>query len=164
MPWTTPGTATAGSVLTAAWLNTNVRDNLNMVAPVMSAATSFTPTLGNTWANGNATTTGKYFQIGKLVIFWAQIVIGSTTTKGASGMTLSVPVTASNVLTYSSIQYSYENVGVNVFFGTGCDYVSSTTSFLYAVYGNSFASVTATAPFTFATGSKIYYSGTYEAA
>jgi hypothetical protein len=29
MAWTTPGTATAGSVLTAQFLNTNVRDNLN---------------------------------------------------------------------------------------------------------------------------------------
>ena len=27
MAWTTPGTAVAGEVLTAAWLNTNVRDN-----------------------------------------------------------------------------------------------------------------------------------------
>jgi hypothetical protein len=29
MAWTTPGTATAGEVLTAAFWNTNVRDNLN---------------------------------------------------------------------------------------------------------------------------------------
>lgn len=29
MAWTTPGTATAGSVLTASFLNTNVRDNTN---------------------------------------------------------------------------------------------------------------------------------------
>lgn len=29
MPWTTPGTATAGEVLTAAFWNLNVRDNLN---------------------------------------------------------------------------------------------------------------------------------------
>ena len=29
MPWTTPGTATAGEVLTAAFWNTNVRDNTN---------------------------------------------------------------------------------------------------------------------------------------
>lgn len=29
MAWTTPATAVVGAVLTAAWLNTNVRDNLN---------------------------------------------------------------------------------------------------------------------------------------
>ena len=32
MAWTTPGTATAGEVLTAAFWNTNVRDNQNMQA------------------------------------------------------------------------------------------------------------------------------------
>ena len=31
MAWTTPGTATAGEVLTAAFWNTNVRDNSNML-------------------------------------------------------------------------------------------------------------------------------------
>ncbi len=31
MAWTTPATAVAGTVLTAAWLNTYVRDNLNAV-------------------------------------------------------------------------------------------------------------------------------------
>lgn len=34
MAWTTPGTAVAGEVLTAAWLNTYVRDNTLMGQPV----------------------------------------------------------------------------------------------------------------------------------
>lgn len=36
MPWTTPGTAFAGTVLTAAYWNTQVRDNLLMGQPVFT--------------------------------------------------------------------------------------------------------------------------------
>jgi hypothetical protein len=52
MPWTTPGTAVAGDVLTAAFWNLNVRDNLNamytagtnVVMGTDSTATSITST------------------------------------------------------------------------------------------------------------------------
>jgi hypothetical protein len=40
MPWTTPGTATAGEVLTASFWNTNVRDNLNAVGEHLLTPTS----------------------------------------------------------------------------------------------------------------------------
>ena len=40
MPWTTPGTATAGSVLTASFWNEQVRDNLEMLPRVVAYATS----------------------------------------------------------------------------------------------------------------------------
>ena len=39
MAWTTPGTAVAGSVLTAAFWNTNVRDNSLAGHPIVTAAT-----------------------------------------------------------------------------------------------------------------------------
>jgi hypothetical protein len=170
MAWTTPGTATAGEVLTAAFWNTQVRDNLNMIAPFMSAGQSWTPTMSNSWANGNATASGKYFQVGKLVIFWAQIILGSTTTKGASSLKLSLPVTASDVYTFSGLQFSFEDSGSNLFFGTGTDYASATTSTIVAQVASvsgtyaSLGFVTSTTPFTWTTGDKIYYSGTYEAA
>ena len=38
MAWTTPKTFTAGSVLTAAELNTHLRDNLNETSPATAAA------------------------------------------------------------------------------------------------------------------------------
>jgi hypothetical protein len=141
-----------------------------MVAPFMSAGQSWTPTMSNSWANGNATTSGKYFQVGKLVIFWGQIILGSTTTKGASLLKLSLPVTASDVYTFSGFQFSYEDFGANVYFGTGVDYASCTTSVIaaqVAAVGGTYASlgfVTSTVPLPWTTGDKIYYSGTYEAA
>lgn len=36
MPWTTPGTATAGSVLTAAFWNEQVRDNMNVLRAMVN--------------------------------------------------------------------------------------------------------------------------------
>jgi hypothetical protein len=42
MAWTTPETAVAGEVLTAAWLNQNVRDNLNAVGLIHITTVSFT--------------------------------------------------------------------------------------------------------------------------
>ncbi len=42
MSWTTPMTFTAGSVLTAAQLNTHLRDNLNWLKPVFARKTSDT--------------------------------------------------------------------------------------------------------------------------
>jgi hypothetical protein len=42
MAFTTPGTAVAGDVLTAAFWNTNVRDNSNAVGNILVAASSFT--------------------------------------------------------------------------------------------------------------------------
>ena len=52
MAWTTPGTATAGEVLTAAFWNTNVRDNSNAlprgVLGKASLATAFTTSATHT--------------------------------------------------------------------------------------------------------------------
>ena len=59
MPWTTPGTATAGSVLTASFWNTQVRDNMNSVGMVFiknqafSAASTIdvTSCFSSTWTH-----------------------------------------------------------------------------------------------------------------
>ena len=175
MAWTTPGTATAGEVLTAAFWNANVRDNLNELAPLFAAATSWTPTMSNTWANGNATATGKYYKVGRLVNFWAQITIGSTTTKGASALFLSLPVPAATynsdfILMTTNIRFLFQDAGTNVYTGMGGDPVSHTASTVVATVANTagtYASVgfiTSTIPFTWTTGDNIIYNGTYEAA
>lgn len=53
---------------------------------------SYTPTFSGTIGNG--TRTGSYVRYGRLIIFQAAIVWGSTTSHGASTQTLSIPVTA----------------------------------------------------------------------
>lgn len=53
MAWTTPGTATAGEVLTAAFWNTQVRDNLLALINIKSTTVDTTVTIGagaaDTW-------------------------------------------------------------------------------------------------------------------
>ena len=52
MAWSSPMTFTAGAVLTAAQLNTNLRDNLNMTPPALATAASriYVSTAANTLA------------------------------------------------------------------------------------------------------------------
>jgi hypothetical protein len=78
MAWTTPGTAVAGSVLTAAFLNTNLRDNMIELAPFAEAWVSYTPTFTNLTI-GNGSTTSAYLKVGKLVTVRFQATFGSTT-------------------------------------------------------------------------------------
>jgi len=93
--WTTPATASAGSTaLTAAFWNTNVRDNLSELAPFFAAWTSYTPTI--TAASGTPTTvsaTGRYLKIGRLVLFSTQVTV-TTVGTAAGNMQVALPFTA----------------------------------------------------------------------
>jgi hypothetical protein len=95
MAWTTPATASAGSTaLTAAFWNTQVRDNMVELAGPFGTFTSWTPQVDQGVNLNIAKTvgTGKYVKIGKLVIAWAGL---SMTAAGAAGnITVSLPVTA----------------------------------------------------------------------
>ena len=92
MAWTTPGTATAGEVLTAAFWNTNVRDNSNELAPFFTAWTSFTPVLKGSTTNPTLGTgssaTGSYLKIGRLLIVTATITFGTSGVVNGSGIIL----------------------------------------------------------------------------
>jgi len=91
MAWTSPRTWAAGETLTAALLNTHLRDNMKTIGDPW---TSYTPTLGGGTLN-NGILTGKYLQAGKLVIFRARYTIGSTDTL-SGGLTISLPVAAAD--------------------------------------------------------------------
>jgi len=78
MPWTTPKTDfVSGNILTAAQMNA-IGENLNAIG---GAWTSYTPT----WTNltvGNATQDSRYIDAGRLVIVNLKITLGSTSTVG----------------------------------------------------------------------------------
>ena len=166
MAWTTPGTATAGEVLTAAFWNTNVRDNLNEQFPIGATVTNFVPTLSGGWLLGNATYTAKYWQVGKMVSFFLLLTVGSTTTKGTS-LYVAAPVTAAASDAFNGVVAMFEDVGsafVPAFVVPG-----DTTRFEIGT-GNASGTylqwngVSSTVPFTWATGDKIRCGGTYLAA
>ncbi len=99
MAWTTPGTATAGEVLTAAFWNQQVRDNSLMLAPFMAGWTTYTATLAA--ASGTPTTAAmndaRYIKIGRLVIISFRFTVTTVgTASGAATITLPSGITAAN--------------------------------------------------------------------
>lgn len=170
MAWTTPKTWTAGSVLTAAELNEQIRDNFGaaFVTPTdpTAAWTAFTPTLSGGWALGNSTYVATYMKIGRQVTFSAVITVGSSATKGTT-LTAALPVTAASASGLVGIRCWGEDAGTADFMFDHYDTTTTTITFgSHFVSGTTvlLANVTSTAPFTWATGDKIGYGGTYEAA
>ena len=126
--------------------------------------TSWTPT----WTNltvGNGTVNAKYTQIGKTVIFNLSLVFGSTTSIASTFPGFSLPINL--VKTSTMANYLYVDNGVQKYFNSA--YLdNATTVYLIAGWaGDNYVretGVSATAPFTWATGDQVYVSGSYEVA
>ena len=166
MAWTTPGTATAGSVLTASFWNTQVRDNFVEQFPVNATVQDWVPVMSGGWLMGNATYTAKYWRVGKIVSFYANIVIGSTTTKGTQ-LIITVPVNAATFHGLMACNAYFEDVGsANV----GAMVIINDVNKVELLAVNSSTTytqgslITSTVPFTWATNDVIRFSGSYVAA
>jgi hypothetical protein len=166
MAWTTPGTATAGEVLTASFWNAQVRDNMLEILPNGTTIQTYIPTLSGGWALGNSTYTAKYVRHGRIVHYWSVITIGSTATKGTT-MVIAVPVAAVDADNLTTANVMFEDVGSAFNYGFArpsttttmvIDCINTATSYAQAV------GITSSTPFTWATGDRIWISGTYLAA
>jgi hypothetical protein len=80
MAWTTPGTAVAGDVLTAAFWNEQVRDNSNVLAPLAAAWTSWTPSSVVQGVSVSGNFSCHYLAVGKLAIVRFDMVVTSSGT------------------------------------------------------------------------------------
>ena len=156
----------AGSVLTASFWNTQVRDNFVELAPFSAAWTSWTPSFAGGFANGNATRTGKYIKVGRFVAFYGTITTGSTTTYGAV-LRATLPVTAASANDGMTVfgHFLDASVGRQPAFvipnsTTEVEFASINVAGTYAAS----AQTNATVPFTWTTGDGIFYAGSYEAA
>ncbi|MBU6278722.1 MAG: hypothetical protein KGN78_05705 [Actinomycetales bacterium] len=131
----------------------------------LGAWTAFTPTLSGTgWAIGNGTASGFYCQVGKIVYFRAKITFGSTSTYGGSPLNLSLPVSATGS-PVAGQNVAFFDTSASLRYLASMEYASATAIAPRSVSGSlTLAAVTTTAPFTWATGDTIDYSGTYEAA
>lgn len=95
MTWTTPRTWVAGEIVTAAMLNTHVRDNLAEIGDPWTSGGAPTWTGSDTNpALGNGTLGAWYLAAGKLILFRIVLVIGSTTTFGSGIWGFTLPYTA----------------------------------------------------------------------
>jgi hypothetical protein len=131
--------------------------------------TTFTPTwtsTGTTPTLGNGTLTGKYLQVGKIIIAQIYLKFGSTTSGGTGNWRFALPVTV------------YETVAATITGSPGYAYVedSGVASYFFAVRrGGAFSSdvgltrengseVNATVPFTWATNDFLQFEMAYGAA
>ena len=125
--------------------------------------TSWTPTVGGTgWAIGNGTITGRYHRIGDTVHWYVQFTIGSTTTKGAGGLAISLPSTVSGTIDqwgtgayYDTSASTYYRISGKQSGGSVIPYHGSTSM---QVFTNS------SFPVAYGAGDTIELTGTYRSA
>lgn len=147
-----PGTFTA-AVLTAAELN------------AIGTWTAYTPTLSNLTLGTGATSSHRYTQINKLVVFRSKIVLG---TGGSMGGVFSydLPVTAYATHTVTAAVNLIDSGGA--YYPGNVSNITTTAVEIYAQVASgtytSMSQVTTGVPFTWSSGDIITIVGAYEAA
>lgn len=87
----TPATWTPGEIVSAAKMNTEVRD---FAAGLQATWDIYVPTVTGTTnpSIGNGVLTGRYLRLGKTIICTIVMQMGSTTTYGSGTWTITLPV------------------------------------------------------------------------
>lgn len=159
----TPATYSTGQVVTAAVLNTEVRDPLTAL---QAAWTSYTPATTNITV-GNGSVTGRYNRVGKTIDFQCTFTFGSTSAVSASP-TFSLPVTALTTgwaATDGSIfDTSVGALGYYPVAGVALSTTIVTCRIWPSTAGNPWNAIGSTTPITWATGDVLTIQGRYEAA
>lgn len=166
MALATPRTWVVGEVVTAAYLNAEVRDQFN---DIIAAWTTYTPTWTAATTNpvlGNGTIVGRYKRIGKTVHLQIDLTMGSTTTYGSGAWSVTLPLAAASS-SGSRIGAAQALGGANRY--AGQIVVSSGASGISAFFPASasvsnLSSVAAAVPFAWANGNELRITATYEAA
>jgi hypothetical protein len=150
---------------TAGWVTGDVVDaaDLNTIAGAFDA---FTPTLTNLTL-GNGTATGYKKKVGRIVFFWVQITLGSTSSV-TGGVRVDLPETA-NAAGAGGFDVSFfdDSAGAATGYFTGGAIMETTYVALRAIgtaatYGG-LTGLSSTIPFTWATSDWIRVAGWYEA-
>lgn len=158
----TPHTFTSGETVTAAELNTEIRDLSN---GIQSAWTSFVSgsVLGSI-SVGTGTLTARYQQIGKTIFGEIVFNAGSTTAYGGGNVTITVPVPPLNLSPQNQeigSGYIFNGGTARRFFHLELSAAGSSTANLVLDSGGA---VTPSSPFTMGPGTVIKAEFMYEAA
>lgn len=127
----------------------------------------FTPTLGGGWSIGNGSVTASYQQVGKMVDFTIEIVVGSTTVVSNNGITLPVgrrggsAAPARVVGEWAAFDASATGAATR---RAGFVHIAAGTAVTFLIINPDGSSISATSPWTWATGDTITITGRYEAA
>lgn len=153
---TTPRTWVTSEVVTAAELNTEVRDAFT---GIQAAWTAWTPTLTG-WTLGNGTLTGTWLQIGKLIFASVSFTFGSTSTTSGD-LIMSLPVNSRISTGFSAGRAHILDSSVPARFNRDC-YISSATALRFATEAD--VRVGPAQPMTWAVNDTLTANFFYEAA
>jgi hypothetical protein len=166
--WSTPDD-TAFVYQGAQAIRTLGQDIDTSVGDGLLAWQSYSPTLSGTgWVKGSGTITGRYVQLGKIVMVEIQYTF-STAGGGAAGSavpTVSLPVNANTTISPNPAQVTISDASAGTFIGQGSIGSTGVTANVVEASGT-YASLTgcrAGVPMTWATGDEIRWNLTYEAA
>lgn len=158
MTWTSPRTWVAAETVTAAIMNTHIRDNSNMLSDPWAAYTVSWTSSGTTPTLGNGALTGAQLVVGKWVRFRIFLDYGTTTNGGTGTWQFSLPATSvvGRGALGTSVCYDGSVLYPRIVFqnGTGTLVVADTTP----------ARISGTVPFSWNSSSELNVMGEYEAA
>lgn len=161
---TTPRTWVVGEVVTAAELNTEIRDQWNSI---LGAWSTYTVTWTGSTTNpvlGNGTLIGRYLQVGRRYDVHIDLTAGSSTTYGSGGWAFSLPATAASV--GSRVGHAHALQSASQRYGGQCiiGLAATNTSPFCPTGTTPLAQVAAGVPFTWASGNQLRLTFTYESA
>jgi hypothetical protein len=156
---TTPRTWVAGETVSAAEMNTEVRDAITGIEAAWTAYSPSWTSTGTAPVLGNGTLTGSYLRIGHTIFYKIRLTAGSTTTFGTLTYQLSLPVAAANVTAYDDLGGVVANIAAVKY--AGAAFVATSIQ-VQILFGSTI--MTPTSPGTFASGNTISVNGSFEAA
>jgi hypothetical protein len=162
--WTAPRTWVASEVVTAAIMNTHIRDNMLSLGAAWAA---YTPVLTATTTNptlGNGTLVGAFIQPGggKTTDFRIVLTIGSTTTVGSGTYLFTLPVTPVTSARIPVAQVIAFDTSAAATKNGGAYWVSGSSAIAAKMDGDT--QLNNASPFAWAAGDTICAVGTLEAA
>lgn len=159
MAYTAPRTWVTGELVTAALLNTHVRDNLNAAFPLgVDAWTSYTPTLTQSTTLTKTVTYARYQRIGRTIHMAVDLAITSAGVSG-NNIVLGLPLTASVVTGVVGV-FRYFDAGNTIYTGTALGASTTTVVFYVSSNGNAMG---VNPTFAAASGDSLQCQITYEA-
>lgn len=135
MAYTTPRTWVTGELVTAALLNTHVRDNLNAAFPLgIDAWTTWAPTITQSNTPTKTTNRATYQRIGRLIIAMFDVTFTSPGSINNNVLT-TLPVNAAASAAMGG-SFRYFDTGATNHAGTVVSVDTTHAGFVYDGYGN----------------------------
>lgn len=162
MAWSTPRTWTTGELVTAAYLNQEIRDNLEAIVPLGPGAwTSYTPSNTNVTL-GSGTQVARYTKIGRTITLTYVLVFGTGTSFGGN-IGIGAPVAAASVSNAAWLGAAeFFESGTNTRIGRAR--ILTGQSVITLTADSDIGDVNSSRPFSWTIGDALRFTITYEAA